>query len=272
MDDKLLVSRSGFEALGTQYAKAEDVIIEKEIIRTISCYWVFEKEKKPANRIIIYLHGGCFILGSIYSHQAMVSHVSKALATPILFIEYSLAPENPFPCAINDILEIYQDILLNKQITDIVFMGDSAGAGLAVSVISRLNKANINQPSHLVMLSPWIDLSCSSHSITANAATDPILTKEELETDTSLYLGSSKLSDANPIETMFGDFPPTLILVGSGEILLDDSKLIYEKITEKQPETKLSIYDKQTHVWLLDDIYSASSKNAIEEINNFINK
>lgn len=272
MDDKILASRSGFEALGTQYAKAENVIIEKEIIRTISCYWVFEKEKKPENRIIIYLHGGCFVLGSIQSHQAMVSHISKELATPILFIEYSLAPENPFPCAIDDILEVYQDILLNKQITDIVFMGDSAGAGLAVSVISRLNKANISQPSHLVMLSPWIDLRCSSNSITTNAATDPILTKEELQTDTLLYLGTGKLSEANPIETMFGDFPPTLILVGSGEILLDDSKLIYEKIAEKQPKTKLSIYDKQTHVWPLDNIHTTSSKKAIEEINNFINR
>ena len=271
MSNKINNSRSNFEKLGIQYKKAVNVIIEKEIIENINCYWVYKNEMKPKNEIIIYLHGGCFVLGSINSHQALVSHFADKLDTPILFIEYSLAPENPFPSAINDILKVYQFILQKNLIKKIVFMGDSAGAGLSMSVISILNKKNITKPNHLVMLSPWVDLSGSGNSITDNADIDPILTKEQLETFTSLYLGNNKLSDANPIETIFGDFPPTLILVGSSEILLDDSKITYSKIVDKQPVTKLKVYDNQTHVWLLDDIQTEPSKNALEEIRNFIN-
>jgi monoterpene epsilon-lactone hydrolase len=271
MDNKINISRNNFEKLGAQYKKADNVNIEKEIIENINCYWFNKTDIKPKNKIIIYLHGGCFVLGSINSHQALVSHFADILGTSMLFIEYSLAPENPFPSAINEVLKVYQFLLLKNQIQDIIFMGDSAGAGLSMSVISTLNKKNIIKPKQLVMLSPWVDLSVSGNSITDNADTDPILTKEQLQKFTSLYLGNNKLSDANPIETIFGEFPPTLILVGSSEILLDDSKMIYSVIAEKQTITKLKIYENQNHVWLLDNIHSEPSKNAIEEINNFIN-
>lgn len=271
MDNKIKSSRNNFEKLGTQYAKAYNVIIEKGIIENVSCYWFNKTDIKSKNKIIIYLHGGCFVLGSIKSHQALVSHLAEKLDTPILFIEYSLAPESPFPSAINEILKVYQFILLKNQIQDIIFMGDSAGAGLSISVISTLNKKHIAKPKQLVMLSPWVDLSGSGNSISDNADIDPILKKEQLQNFTSLYIGNNKLSDANPIETIFGDFPPTLILVGSSEILLDDSKMAYSRIADKQPVTKLKIYENQNHVWLLDDIHSEPSQSAIGEINNFIN-
>lgn len=271
MNINLQNSRSNFDKLGTVYKNAIDIIVEKEIIGNVDCWWFYKKEMNLSERIIIYLHGGCFVLGSVLSHQALVSHIAHELNRPVLFIEYRLAPEHPFPDAINDILNVYQSVLYRKDIPEIIFMGDSAGAGLSMSVISMLNKKNSKQPGKLVMISPWVDLSCSNKSITSNAATDPILTKEQLQAYTSLYLGDKKLSDANPIETMFGSFPPTLILVGSGEILLDDSKLAYSKISGKQPLTKLKIYNDQTHVWLLDDIQTDASKNAMEEMRNFIN-
>jgi epsilon-lactone hydrolase len=271
MGTEINTSRINFDKLGTQYKKANNVTVEKEIIENINCFWLFKKGTKIENRIIIYLHGGCFVLGSINSHQALVSHFADKLDIPILFIEYSLAPENPFPIAIIEILKVYQFIQLKNKKVDTIFMGDSVGAGLSMSVISILNKKSIKKPSKLIMLSPWIDLSLNNKSIIENADVDPILSKEQLEKFTALYLGNTKLSEANPIETIFEDFPPTLILLGSSEILLDDSKIAYATITEKQPNTKIKIYENQTHVWLLDYIDSEPSKNAIEEINNFIN-
>jgi len=270
MNNKINISRRNFEKLGTQYEKADTVNIEKEIIEDITCYWVSKIDTKSKNNLIVYLHGGCYVLGSINSHQALVSHFADKLDIPVLFIEYSLAPENPFPSAINEILKVYQFIFNKNQMNDISFMGDSAGAGLAMSVISALNKKNMTKPKQLVMLSPWVDLSGSSKSITDNADIDPILSKDQLKYFTTLYVGDSKLLDANPIETIFGEFPPTLILVGSSEILLDDSKMAYSMISNKQPVTKLKIYDDQTHVWLLDDITTESSKKAIEEIKGFL--
>lgn len=270
MEIQLNKSRSNFEKLGTLYKKADNVIIEKEIIEKINCYWFYKNDMKPGDKIIIYLHGGCFVLGSINSHQALVSHFAGELNRAVLFIEYGLAPEKPFPSAIDDILKVYQYIIEKRHIKDIAFIGDSAGAGLSMSVISILNKKNISKPKHLVMLSPWVDLRIANDSITNNAAIDPVLTKEQLQTFTSLYLGNNKVSNANPIEMIFGDFPSTLILAGSHEILLDDSKMAYSKILANQPNTKLKIYDNQTHVWLLDDIQTEASKNAMQEIKNFI--
>jgi epsilon-lactone hydrolase len=271
MDNKINYSRSNFEKLGTIYKKAENIIIEKEIIEGVTCYWFYKKGKKTGNKVIIYLHGGRFVLGSINSHQALVSHFSSELDGLILFVEYSLAPENPFPAAINDILKVYKHIVDKTQMQNISFIGDRAGAGLIVLVVSILNNRNILKPRRLVMLSPWVDLSCSSYSIINNADIDPILTDQQLQYYTSLYIGKTKLSVANPKETLFGDFPPTFILVGSNEILLDDSQKLYLKIIERQPLTKLSIYENQNHVWLLDNIKKESSQKAFTEIKNFIN-
>ncbi|MGE5106498.1 MAG: alpha/beta hydrolase [Sphingobacteriales bacterium] len=270
MNNKINDSRKNFEKLGSSYPKADNVIIEKEIIKNINCYWFRNNAKTNTNRIILYLHGGCFVLGSIQSHQSLVSHLSKELSLPILFADYSLAPEHPFPSAINEIIHVYQHLLLKYPENDIILMGDSAGAGLSLSVLSKLNEMNIPAPKYLVMLSPWIDLACTNKSLIVNANLDPILTKEQLQNFVSLYINDKNLSEANPIETMYGPFPPTLIVVGSGEILLDDSKSVYTKIASQQAKVKLSIYDKQNHVWMLENIHTEASKKAIREIQEFI--
>jgi len=270
MNNTLESSRKNFEKLGTIYEKADNVTIKKEIIENVNCYWFNVKENTRTNKSIVYLHGGCFVLGSIQSHQSLVSHLCKHISLPILFVDYSLAPEYPFPSAINDIIHVYQHLILKYPANDIILMGDSAGAGLALSVISKLNERNIRAPKYLVMLSPWIDLTCTNSSLTVNAAFDPILTKKQLQEFTSLYVDDINLSDANPIEAMYGQFPSTLILVGSGEILLDDSKSIYNKIASQQISVKLSVYDKQNHVWLLENIHAEESKATMREIKEFI--
>ena len=153
----------------------------------------------------------------------------------------------------------------------ISFMGDSAGPGLITSVVSILNKEKNNTNlGRCVVLSPWIDLRNNSDSMTTNKTIDPILSKEALDVFTSFYIDKNKLSEVNPIETLFGPFPPTLILVGTNEVLLDDSKMLYTKIVAEQPLTELTIYENETHVWLSHDVQSESSKKAIEQIQRFI--
>lgn len=270
MNNKIFNSRKNFEKLGAIYNKADNVTIKKEIIENVNCYWLNDKENTKTSKIIVYLHGGCFVLGSIQSHQSLVSHLSKHLSLSVLFVDYSLAPEHPFPSAIIDIIQVYKHLLLQYPENDIILMGDSAGAGLALSILSKLNESNIHSPKYLVMLSPWIDLTCTNKSLTVNADLDPVLTKEQLKEFVLLYVNDNNLSDANPIEAMYGQFPPTLILVGSGEILLDDSKSIYNKISSQQTKAKLSVYDKQNHVWMLENIHTVESKTALIEIKEFI--
>ncbi|HET9431782.1 MAG TPA: alpha/beta hydrolase [Chitinophagaceae bacterium] len=270
VDDKIVNSRKNFDNLGKSYEKADNIIIEKVIIENVDCYWFRPDGNSADNRIIIYLHGGCFVLGSIQSHQALVSHITRHLSIPALFVDYSLAPEKPFPAAINEIIHVYQHLLLLHPEADFILMGDSAGAGLSVSVLSKLNERNIPVPKYLVMFSPWVDLTCTNPSIALNAGLDTILTKAQLQEFVSLYVNDNNLAAANPVGNLHGKFPPTLILVGSGEILLDDSRVVYKKIGSQQERVKLSVYDNQNHVWMLENIHSEGSKNALKEIREFI--
>ena len=263
--------RSNFEKVGSLYNLAENIEIEKEPIEGVTCYWFYKTKAKSASRVIVYLHGGCYVFGSVDSHKALVSHLANETNSTILFIEYSLAPESVFPTAINEALKVYNYLVSKIKVPAISFMGDSAGPGLITWVVSILNreKNNINL-RHCIMLSPWVDLRNESDSITNNRNIDPILTKEGLDFFASLYTGNNKLAEINPIETLFGTFPPTLILVGTNEILLDDSRELFSKIVAAQPLTELTIYENQTHVWLTNNIYSESSKRAIEQIKKFI--
>jgi monoterpene epsilon-lactone hydrolase len=271
MDMNIREIRSNFEKVGILYNAADNIEIEKESIETVTCYWFYKAKAKSTSRVIVYLHGGCYVFGSIDSHRALVSHLASETNSTILFIEYSLAPESVFPTAINEVLKVYNHLVTKLKAPSISFMGDSAGPGLITSVVSILNKEknNINL-RQCIMLSPWVDLRNNSESITKNKDIDPVLTKEGLEFFASLYIGNNKLSEINPIETLFGTFPPTLILVGTNEILLDDSRELFSKIAAAQPLTELTIYENQTHVWLTNNIYSEPSKRAIEQIKKFV--
>lgn len=271
MDAQLKDARSNFANLGSRYEIAANIEIEKELIETVSCYWICERNSRSYSKVILYLHGGCYALGSIDSHKALVSHLATETNSTILFIDYSLAPEHVFPAAINEILKIYNYVSNVIKIPDISFMGDSAGPGLITTVVSILNRENnTSSLGRCIMISPWVDLRNTNDSILGNKNRDPVLTKENLDLFASLYIGNNKLSEANPIETVFGVFPPTLILVGTNEILLDDSKMLYSKIASKQPLAQLTIYENEAHVWLMDNIDTESSKKAIEEIKWFL--
>jgi acetyl esterase/lipase len=271
MDNNITDMRSNFDSLGKKYKPAENVKVEKEFLEEVPCYWFYTGKAKSTSRVFIYLHGGCYALGSINSYKALVTHLVKETEVTVLFIEYGLAPENPYPAAINEVLKVYYYLAGKSIIQAISFIGDSAGAGIIVSVISILNrKRNTKNLSQVVMISPWVDLKNNSDSVRKNKDIDPILTKEALDSFTSLYIGNNNVDEINPIEERLSSFPPTLILVGTNEILLDDAKTMQTKIEAIQLTTKLTIYENQVHGWPLLDIQSEATKRAINEIKQFI--
>jgi monoterpene epsilon-lactone hydrolase len=201
MDNNITEMRSNFDSLGTKYKPAENVKVEKEFLEEVPCYWFYTGKAKSTSRVVIYLHGGCYALGSINSYKALVTHLVKETEVTVLFIEYGLAPENPYPAAINEVLKVYYYLAGKSNIQAISFIGDSAGAGIIVSVISILNrKRNTKNLSQVVMISPWVDLKNNSDSVRANKDLDSILTKEALDFFTSLYIGKNNIAEVNPIE------------------------------------------------------------------------
>jgi epsilon-lactone hydrolase len=261
--------RNFFDSLGQNYPKNTSVEIQHVLINGVSCYW-FIPEKEVTNKIIVHLHGGVFVVGSIQSHESMISHFSAQLQTRILFVEYALAPEHPYPHGLNDVMDVYERLTSDYPNREIIFMGDSAGAGLTVSAIGKMIEQHIELPQGVVMISPWINITCDNASQEDNRAIDPILSREYLLGSANLYTGDTPFATSSPEYIDFDQFPPTLIIVGTNEVLLDDSKNFYNSIKDKQPNTTLSIYENQLHVWPLANVHSEASQKALKEMETYL--
>lgn len=267
---KVKAERAFYETLGKLYPPDNTVAVDEITVAGVKTYW-FNQSLLGKNEIIIYLHGGGYSLGSINSYRPMLSHLSKLLNAPILFVEYSLAPERPFPAANNEILAVYGAIKKKYPNHKLVIMGDSAGGGLAIALVHNLQQSRSVLPSSLALISPWIDLKCINPSYVTKQAVDPILTRNFAFERTLLYAGT-KIRQADPSELTFTNFPPVFLLVGTNEILYDDSQNFYAYIKPLQKEAKLKEYKDQTHVWPFTNIQSAASGEAIRDIRQFISE
>jgi monoterpene epsilon-lactone hydrolase len=261
--------RESFDHRERPYDYEPTVNISKAFIDGVSCYW-FTPENPESKKIIIYLHGGGFGAGSILSHDKMITHLAAKLKASTLFIEYRLAPENPFPAGLEDVLRVYQEILAQYPEYQVDFIGDSAGGGLIISVVGELILRNIPRPEAAVLISPWYNLHCEYPSFEANAKIDATLNMEMLKIFAQAYAGDLSLDIPSPSSISFTEFPPVLIMVGTNEIVLDDSKYFYNYIKNVQPLSYLSIYKGQPHVWPKKDVHSEAAQRAFEEMKEFL--
>jgi monoterpene epsilon-lactone hydrolase len=267
---RVSADRTAFNSLGNLYPADNSVKIFRESVEGVDCYR-FEPKGFDKNKIVIYLHGGMFVLGSIEGYKAMVSHFASAFSSKILFIEYALAPEKPFPNAINDILKVYRAFIHKYPEAKITLMGDSAGGGLSATLVKMASEEKLPMPSGVILISPWIYLRGNTESYETRKKLDPILTKDKLMEYAGYYVANN-WKDADPGQFDFISFPPLHILVGSNEILFDDSKLFYEKIKRLQPDTTMKEYENQVHGFPLIDIGSAAAKDALKSMESFITK
>lgn len=265
---KVVEGRDFFNELGKSYPPSASVEVRHDIINDVSCYW-FTPKQPHANKLMICLHGGGYVWGSIQSHEAFVSHLAEQTGTAVLFVEYALAPENPYPKGLLDVINVYNQIVNQFPGTEIFLVGDSAGGGLVVSAIGRLQKEQRRQPNGVVLISPWLNLNADSPSYTHNASLDPILTLPEMEEFVQAYNPNS-LPGANPCAIAFEHFPPVLIVVGTHEILLDDSQLFYDRIGKIQKNASFHIFPRQIHGWMLVNIDDADSRSFLTEIKAFL--
>lgn len=269
--EKLNTDRANFNSLGNFYPADSTVKITKELMAGVTCHWFIPGTFDEA-KIIIHLHGGLFSLGSLQSHTPMATYIASALSTKVLFVEYALAPEKPFPNGLNDVLKVYRELIRKYPNAKISLIGDSAGGGLSVSLVKKLTEEKLQLPLSVILISPWLNLTCNTESHETRKKMDQILTKEMLVEYANYYVADNKWNEADPSQLTFNSFPPLFVLVGSNEVLFDDSKLLYEKIRPLQSNTKMKEYLNQNHVWLMADIKSEESKNALTDIKEFIAK
>lgn len=262
-------NRAFYDSIGTIYPAHESVTITEETINNLKCYW-FKPENAKPNELVIYVHGGGYAIGSIQSHKAMVSHFANALERTILFVEYALAPEKPYPNGLHDVVSIYEWATQKFSDYNFYLLGDSAGGGLIISTVYEIFQKKLKLPEGIALISPWYNLEINYPSSDKRQHLDPILNKEMLKYLAYSYAGTD-LRIADPSKLNFEKFPPVFVGVGTNEILFDDSINFYDTVYKIQPNSQLKIYGGQGHVFLQMNISSPSSQDLMVNINHFFN-
>jgi acetyl esterase/lipase len=217
----------------------------------VPAQWVRAPESSE-DRVVCYLHGGGYVVGSLKSHEGLAARIAKAAQATVLNIDYRLAPEHPFPAAVEDATAAYRWVLdQGLDAARVVMGGDSAGGGLTVAAMVSLRDAGILLPAAGVCLSPWVDLECIGDSMSSNAEVDPTVTREKLTEMTQTYLGDADPRSplAAPLYADLAGLPPLLIQVGSIETLLDDSTRLHECAARAGVDSTFESSDDMFHVW-----------------------
>ena len=227
------------------------------------------------NKIFMFMHGGGYYRGSVAATRATVARISAEAKVKCLSIEYRLAPEHPFPAAIDDTYSAYQ-WLVNEGISPkhIIVSGQSAGGGLCLALLLKIKENNISQPLGAVALSPWTDLSQSGKTMIKNEKIDPVINKKYLDRFAKLYFPDLKNMShlASPIIGDLSGLPDILIQVGSAETMLDDSTRFYEKAKKANVNAKLEIWENMFHGWHSSAHILKDAENAIVSIGKFCRK
>lgn len=223
-------------------------------------------------KVVLYVHGGGYVMGSAGSHRDVTGRLSKAAGARVLSLNYRLAPEHPFPAPVDDAVAAYR-WLLAQGISpgNIAVAGDSAGGGLAIATLLALRDAGEPLPAAGVGISPWVDMEGTGESMTTRAAVDPVVQKEGLLGMAKLYLGDADPKNplAAPLHADLAGLPPLLLQVGDAETLLDDSTRLAEKARAAGVDVTLKVWDEMPHVWHLFAPILPEGRQAIDEIGSF---
>jgi len=233
---------------------------------------LIRRDETDESRLVIYYHGGGFFLGSSRSHRVIATHLARTSGAVVLAADYRLAPEHPAPTAHDDALAVYKWALAQGyDPASIALTGDSAGGNLALSVAVRARKEGLPQPGALVLMSPALDLANvgdSHHSVTDA----PLLTPQLMELFNIVYVGDGDRK-SELVTPFYGDFtglPPTLVQVGSWEILRDDSVTVVERLKAAGVSAELNIFDGMVHSWQLFAPMLDEGMQSIEEAGGFL--
>jgi monoterpene epsilon-lactone hydrolase len=263
--------REWFEGINAQTPIADGSMIER--VPAGPCGGdLIRREETDERRLVIYYHGGGFFFGSSRSHRVIATHLARTSGAAVLAADYRLAPEHPAPAAHDDAFAVYKWALAQGYDSSaIALTGDSAGGNLALSVAVRAKKEGLPQPGALVLMSPALDLASvgdSHHSVTDA----PLLTPGLMQLFNAVYVGAGdrKSELVTPFDSDFTGLPPTLVQVGSWEILRDDSVTVVERLKAVGVSAELKVFDGMVHSWQLFAPMLDEGMQSIEEAGSFL--
>jgi acetyl esterase/lipase len=264
--------RERLDALGQAYGLAPDVTVRPVDANGVPAEWT-STPAADISRVILFLHGGGYVSGSIASHRHLVAEAGRAAGARTLALDYRRAPEHPFPAAVDDAMAGYRFLLSTGVAPSrICIAGDSAGGGITLAALVTIRDAGLKLPGCAWCISPWVDLECIGASMTSKAAVDPMIQRDYLQEIGGMYLnGADPRSPlAAPLYAELAGLPPMLIQVGTAETLLDDAVRLAERAAATNVRVTLEAWPEMIHVWHLFHPQLAEGRRAITAAGNFI--
>ena len=225
-------------------------------------------------RVLVYLHGGGYCWGSSgNTHRVGLSNFASISGISIYCIEYRLAPENPYPAALDDAREAWNSISRRFSESEIILAGDSAGGGLSLALMMDIRDNGGRMPDASILFSPWTDLTCSSESYNTRARAEPMFPREAPRDHARNYVPEiidASIPEISPVYGSFVGLPRMLILVGDREILLDDSRRVYDRASEDGVDVRLDIWPEMFHDWWLFGLLVPESRKCLLQVTRWI--
>jgi len=265
-------TRANFEQMSALFPIAADVKCESVSAGGVKAEWV-TAPGADAGRAVLYLHGGGYVIGSINTHRDLAARISRAAKARVLLIDYRLAPEHPFPAAVEDSVAAYRYMLdQGLKASRIVVSGDSAGGGLTVATLVAIRDAKLPTPAGGACLSPWTDLEGLGDSMKTKADVDPMVNKEALLEMAAHYLADQNPRNplAAPLYADLAGLPPLLIQVGTAETLLDDSTRLAERARKAGVKVTFEPWEDMIHVFQVFAPMLEEGQQAIDKIGEFV--
>jgi len=264
--------RERLDAIGSTSPPAGDIRLEPIDANGIAAEWSLAPGSDPS-KVLLFFHGGGYCSGSIVSHRGMVTEAGRGARARTLAVGYRLAPEHPFPAAIEDARSAYR-FLLDQGIapSKIVIGGDSAGGGLTLALMTSVRDAREPLPACAWLVSPWVDLQMTGASLAEKAVADPQISKSYLEELASAYLAGADPAHplVSPLNADLAGLPPLLVQVGSAETLLDDAVRTARRAGAADVRVNLEIWPHMIHAWHLWAAQLEAGRRAIASAGAFI--
>ncbi|AZS37256.1 Monoterpene epsilon-lactone hydrolase [Microbacterium lemovicicum] len=267
--------RQRIEEVGTTWPVADDIRLEAVDAGGVPAEWS-TAPGAAASDVLLFLHGGGYCSGSIVSHRSLATEAGRAAGARTLALQYRLAPEHPFPAALDDALAAWEWLLASGYAPDrIVVGGDSAGGGLALALRQVLRDRGAASPACLWLVSPWTDLTLSGSSMTEKDAADPLLHRPYLDELAAAYLAGGVGRREPLVSPLFADLrglPPTLVQVGTDEVLLDDAVRLVRAAGAAGAAATLQTWPGMIHAFPLWNGGLPAGREALAEMGRFVRR
>lgn len=262
------------EAFGTLTAEPSGVVDSPVDVAGIPGRWI-EPADRAGTGVLLYLHGGGYMMGSVASHRKLIGHIATAARASSLAIDYRLSPEHPYPAQVEDAVAAYRWLLdAGRCPEDVAIVGDSAGGGLTMLTLLRLRQDGVPLPAAAAMMSAWVDLEGTGESMRTRAGIDLMINAHGSAQAAAAFLGGTDARDplVAPLHADLTGLPPTYLQVGDHESLLDDSVRLHARLEAAGVETRLDVFPEMQHVFQMYAGNVPESDDAVARLGHWLSR